>query len=224
MIDYANLVNPPVVNDSSDPLSSALLSTQVQASDPMASFLDGLSPSLLQDSTVPTSHTMQLQLHQQPTLSPTLPLLGPTLVQRPRPENGRQKTAGFILHTLKSFPQMMLRHNTLPPFIHPRLMTPPSIADREDELEPLHNCISLLHMLRGRVAGSRKLFWRNVRMECERFLQEVCDEVEFAVAMSGRDIGSGANGQSSIPPGTDGDCLLLSKRYASTSFSGWMKA
>ncbi|KAK4125685.1 hypothetical protein N657DRAFT_568401 [Parathielavia appendiculata] len=66
---------------------------------------------------------------------------------------------------------MMLRHTTLPPFIHPRLLFSP-IADNDDDLEPLHNCISLMHMLNSRVAGSRKLFWRNVRMECERFCAE----------------------------------------------------
>jgi hypothetical protein len=88
-----------------------------------------------------------------------------------------------------------------------------SIAD-SDDLEPLHNCISLLHMLRGRVAGSRKLFWRNVRMECERFLEEVCDGSADTPAQGL--MGHPSLPDSSMPRGTDGDCWLLSKRCVST--------
>ncbi|SPQ25758.1 7ae919f1-8516-4992-a306-67b5314558d6 [Thermothielavioides terrestris] len=64
----------------------------------------------------------------------------------------------------------MLDRNSLPPFIHPRLVAGSGAA--VDEMEPLHNCISLLHMMNSQVPGSRKLFWRNVRAECERFLGE----------------------------------------------------
>ncbi|KAG2170740.1 hypothetical protein VTO58DRAFT_110979 [Aureobasidium pullulans] len=39
-------------------------------------------------------------------------------------------------------------------------------------MEPLANCLSLLHMIGGNIRGSRKLFWKNVSMECER-LREV---------------------------------------------------
>ncbi|KAK8133582.1 hypothetical protein PG984_005594 [Apiospora sp. TS-2023a] len=40
------------------------------------------------------------------------------------------------------------------------------------EMEPLHNCINLMSMLQGGFQGSRKLFWRNVRQECERLYKE----------------------------------------------------
>ncbi|KAK8038650.1 hypothetical protein PG993_007061 [Apiospora rasikravindrae] len=39
------------------------------------------------------------------------------------------------------------------------------------DMEPLHNCISLMQMLNTGLQGSRKLFWRNVRQECERLYQ-----------------------------------------------------
>ena len=32
-------------------------------------------------------------------------------------------------------------------------------------MEPLNNCISLVHMISGGVRGSRKLFWKVVRLE-----------------------------------------------------------
>jgi hypothetical protein len=65
---------------------------------------------------------------------------------------------------------MMMHDNTIPPFIHPHLV---SSNVENNDMEPLNNCISLLRMLSGRVHGSRKLFWNNVRMECERLCAEV---------------------------------------------------
>jgi hypothetical protein len=85
---------------------------------------------------------------------------------------------------------MMQRHNgsqnSLPPFIHPHLASSDfgiDMGENADPMEPLHNCISLVHMLGGGVRGSRKLFWKNVRLECERFCKEVC----LGLAGSGKD-------------------------------------
>ncbi|KAL8907100.1 MAG: hypothetical protein Q9171_006005 [Xanthocarpia ochracea] len=77
---------------------------------------------------------------------------------------GAQRISDLILHTLKSYPMMMLRDNSLPPFIHPYLV---SDDIENNDMEPLNNCINLVHMLSSRYHGSRKLFWKNVRMECE---------------------------------------------------------
>ncbi len=122
--------------------------------------------SLLRHSTPSTDRTVQLQ----PAISsPNVPIQKPptstlrSLIQRPKRNAGAQRIANLILHTLKSYPLMMLRHDTLPPFIHPGLIS----SDAENNnMEPLANCISLVHMISG-VQGSRKLFWKNVRLECE---------------------------------------------------------
>ncbi|KAF2122992.1 hypothetical protein BDV96DRAFT_639543 [Lophiotrema nucula] len=90
-----------------------------------------------------------------------------SLVQKPKLHAGPQR---MILHTLRSYPLMMLRHNTLPPFIHPRLI---STDFEEGKMEPLANCVSLVHMISSGVQGSRKLFWKNVRLECERLCAEI---------------------------------------------------
>ncbi|KFY47651.1 hypothetical protein V495_01883 [Pseudogymnoascus sp. VKM F-4514 (FW-929)] len=92
-----------------------------------------------------------------------------SLIRRPKVSTGAQRTANLILHTLKSYPLMMLRHNSLPPFIHRRLISSDANNDR---MEPLANCICLVHMISGGLQGSRKLFWKNVEMECERMCQE----------------------------------------------------
>ncbi|KAF2720483.1 hypothetical protein K431DRAFT_270669 [Polychaeton citri CBS 116435] len=92
-----------------------------------------------------------------------------SLVRRPERKTGAQRIATLILHNLKSFPLMMLRHNSLPPFIHSSVLAPN--ADNQS-IEPLTNCISLMHMISSNVQGSRKLFWKNVRSECEYLRQE----------------------------------------------------
>lgn len=93
-----------------------------------------------------------------------------SLVQRPKMQAGAQRIANLILHTLKSYPLMMLRLNTLPPFVHPSLVS----GNVENvHMEPVTICISLVHMISSGVLGSRKLFWKNVRLECERLSEEV---------------------------------------------------
>ena len=83
---------------------------------------------------------------------------------------GAQRISDLILHTLKSYPMMMLRDNSLPPFIHPYLV---SDEIENNDMEPLTNCTNLVHMLSSRYHGSRKLFWKNVRMECESLYVDV---------------------------------------------------
>jgi hypothetical protein len=99
---------------------------------------------------------------------PVVPTSRPhSITKRPKDKVGTERTATLVLHTLKSYVLTMLRHNSLPPFIHS------SLVSAEFLMEPLINCINLVHMISGDMKGSRKLFWRNVRMECER----LCDEV-----------------------------------------------
>ena len=93
-----------------------------------------------------------------------------SLVHRPRLETRVQRTAGLIIHTLKSYPRMMLQHNSLPPFIHQHVLGSNS---GDDDQEPLTNCINLVHMISSGYQGSRKLFWKNVRLECEQIMEQV---------------------------------------------------
>ncbi|PYH43074.1 uncharacterized protein BP01DRAFT_301762 [Aspergillus saccharolyticus JOP 1030-1] len=105
--------------------------------------------------------------------SPSIPAV-PTqnirsLIQRPRLHNGAQRTANLIFHALKSYPKMMLRDRNLPPFIHPHMV----FSDAEGtSMEPLTNCLSLVHMTSSPAESTRKLFWKNVHWECERLYTE----------------------------------------------------
>lgn len=132
------------------------------------------SPSAQHSTSIPgrTIHIQQTMLSPIPSI-PSIPsslIYAPrSLIERPL-RNGAQRTANLVFHTLKSYPLMMLRDNALPPFIHPSLL---SLQSENNQMEPLTNCISLVHMIKSRVPGSRKLFWKNVRMECERLCVEV---------------------------------------------------
>lgn len=94
----------------------------------------------------------------------------PAITQRQPVNIGTERISQLMLQTLKSYPLMMIRQKTPPPFLHPRLVVS---SELDDSMESWHNCMSLVYMISGKIGGSRKLFWRNVRMECERFCEQV---------------------------------------------------
>ncbi|KAI0883133.1 uncharacterized protein GGS22DRAFT_167959 [Annulohypoxylon maeteangense] len=165
--DFANLGGDYVAwDDASTSLADFL---NGEANDPY--LLQG-SSSLARPSTPSSDPTIQIQqsLSTPSFTIPRSPIFSVrSLVHRPKMQAGPQRIANLILHTLKSYPLMMLRHDTLPPFIHPSLVSP---GVDNVHMEPLTNCMCLTHMISSGVQGSRKLFWKNVRMECERFYAE----------------------------------------------------
>lgn len=101
---------------------------------------------------------------------PTAPGAVRSMIRRPRTQTAAQRVSNLISHTLQSYPLMLLRSKTLPPFIHPSMITS---DDENVHMESLTNCLSLIHMISTGIQTSRKLFWKNVRMECERLSEEV---------------------------------------------------
>ena len=153
-LDFTDLLNPRTNNETNQCLSAA----SSIACPSMAS-------------------TDQRVLTQQATSFPNISI-PPTptynirsLIQRTGMNPGTQRTARLMLHTLKSYPVMIQRDNTIPPFIHPCLLSP---DDPNSDMEPVTNCIGLVRMMSSGLYGSRKLFWKNVRLECEHFCAEVC--------------------------------------------------
>ena len=88
-----------------------------------------------------------------------------SLWTRPKLKIGAQGTANQMTCILNSYPKMLIKYNIIPPFIHPQWV---AASGNELFLEPLANCMSLLGMLSTNVRRSASLFWRNVRMECDR--------------------------------------------------------
>jgi hypothetical protein len=104
------------------------------------------------------------------------------LCTRPKLNPAAQVTANHMTRILHSYPRMLLSYNTPPPFIHPQWI---SASSTEAYLEPLANCMSLLGMLRVSIKKNSSLFWRNVRMECDRLSSsyETLDEYGVLAAL-----------------------------------------
>ncbi|KAL4785911.1 hypothetical protein BJX76DRAFT_150577 [Aspergillus varians] len=140
-----------------------------------------------------SSSTLAIQIQSQQPMSspkisiPSLPYLPRLLIHRPHLNAGGKRTSTLIMHTLKSYLLMLLRDNALPPFIHPYSVSsfgspsqsPPSNAEDKAETvpqsnlgyRPLANCIALVQTLgNSSQERSRKPFWANVQVECERLL------------------------------------------------------
>lgn len=83
-----------------------------------------------------------------------------------------QTHATFIIQILASFPAMMLRKETFPPFIHPHSFS--GIPGKENEMpEALVNCMSLAQLFKIRTKENSGFLWKSIRMEHERLWREV---------------------------------------------------
>jgi hypothetical protein len=153
-VDFTDLLDPQA-NDETDPYPSSRVSSLVRHSKPSTN-------QAVQGQQAPSSPNISIPAAPTSTFR--------SFIQRPEMKTGTPRIANLILHTLKSYPLMMMRHNTLPPFIHPRVV---SSDIGSNDMEPLTNCLSLVHMISSGFHGSRKLFWKNVQMECERLCEEV---------------------------------------------------
>lgn len=106
---------------------------------------------------------------------PRLPTFDmPSILRRQHADAGAQRVSQIIVQTLKSYPQMMMQQKHPPPFLHNSMLAATTADGILDSLEPWHNCMSLVYMANSKIKGSRRLFWRNVQTECERFCQRVC--------------------------------------------------
>jgi hypothetical protein len=105
-----------------------------------------------------------------------------SLWPRPKLSTGAQITANHMARILSSYPRMMQNQDILPPFIHPQWL---SLSGTEPVLEPLAICVSMIRMLTAGGQGSGRLFWRNVRMECDRLssTHDTLNEIALLAAM-----------------------------------------
>jgi hypothetical protein len=84
-----------------------------------------------------------------------------------------QTHATLIIQILASFPTMMLRKDTFPPFIHPRSFS--AIPGKEYDMpEALANCMSLAQLFKMRTKENSRFLWKSIRLEHERLWREVC--------------------------------------------------
>jgi hypothetical protein len=79
----------------------------------------------------------------------------------------------LLMQILKSFPKMMLRRETFPPFIHAHCTSADLVSNSSELIEPLANCMTVAQLFYSATGSSRKLVWRMIRMEIERVVQDV---------------------------------------------------
>jgi hypothetical protein len=107
--------------------------------------------------------------------SPPTTHLMRSFTPKPITKPGSQSSAIILIQILKSYPKMMTRRETFPPFIHPYhlsdLSSNSAISD-ETIPEALLNCMAISKLFYGD-KGGRKLLWSIIRMEQERLFSEV---------------------------------------------------
>jgi hypothetical protein len=81
-------------------------------------------------------------------------------------------SAKLMTQMLTSFPRTMYNPGSLPPFIHPYSLGTNS-HNPDKGFESLTTCMTLMQMVSSGAPSNRKLFWKNVRLECERLQVEV---------------------------------------------------
>ncbi|CAI6100967.1 unnamed protein product [Clonostachys chloroleuca] len=86
-----------------------------------------------------------------------------TALKQPSPE--AEASATIVMHCIRSYPQMMLRRQTFPPFIHPHWHT-------EKLPENLVNCMSIAQLFVTRTPENSSFLWRTIDNEVSRFKNE----------------------------------------------------
>jgi hypothetical protein len=91
------------------------------------------------------------------------------LTRRPVPKPTSQPIVRLIVQTLRSYPIMMLRRETFPPFIHPQWQSQsvPALP------VPLANCMSIAQLFASRTLETKPFLWNLILTETKRFVDEV---------------------------------------------------
>lgn len=84
--------------------------------------------------------------------------------------------AGLLSQAISAFPQMMLRRQTFPPFIHAHWHLP-SLP------ETLANCMSIAQLFATRTTETRPFLWRTIGTEVKRIQDEVRPYKRFSAAL-----------------------------------------
>lgn len=120
-----------------------------------------------------TLHTPELNK----ALSYTTGVLVPTLQLMRSSSAVVQYSTRLIIQGLRAYPMMVLRRETMPPFIHPHWhrQIAPSLP------EPLSSCMSIAQMYAFRTEETKPFLWRTIQAEDERFLAQVITPSTIAV-------------------------------------------
>lgn len=85
-----------------------------------------------------------------------------------------ERHISFLISILRTYPKLLLKRATLPPFIHPFSYNQHDSEGNVSFPEPLAICKSIAHMFDIRAAEARKFLWRTIDAEIQRLHDEVC--------------------------------------------------
>jgi hypothetical protein len=84
----------------------------------------------------------------------------------------QRNSAATIVRILSSYPTMMIRRETFPPFIHPQCI--PDYELDQPLLHPLDKCMEIARAFKYRTPQNSEMVWRAIKLEYERLTKEVC--------------------------------------------------
>ncbi|KAH8799790.1 hypothetical protein F5884DRAFT_117223 [Xylogone sp. PMI_703] len=119
------------------------------------------------------STSLSAQSSATPFLPPHFTYHDTARVFRPRTfiSTSSHRSSTFMIRVLRSYPRMMLRPGTFPPFIHPHYCGGSYDEIHEPTLtEPLAISKSIAQMFTSRTKQNTAFMWRTIRMEQERLL------------------------------------------------------
>jgi hypothetical protein len=128
-------------------------------------------PPLHEPTHAPESRLFHNGWLQSPSI-PRMPTYHLRAFARNRAAAKSSATATLLTHILTSYPRMLCTPTSLPPFVH-HYSLHQTLHSQTSAFESLTTCVSLMQIASSRAPGSRKLLWKNIKLECERLQFEV---------------------------------------------------
>ena len=94
------------------------------------------------------------------------------LLPIPKSDPFSSNIAKVVMQVLRAFPQMMLRRETLPPFIHGHWYHGPS-ATEPALPQPLLNCMGVAQVFASRILETKSFLWRTIQTEQRSAVEKV---------------------------------------------------
>ncbi|KAF2102815.1 hypothetical protein NA57DRAFT_52367 [Rhizodiscina lignyota] len=123
---------------------------------------------------IPLRQPHCLDYGRSATIPQSLAVGNITFIPRRPSKSQAQLTTTLLWRILASFPTMIERKETLPPFIHPMMLCGEVREETSmlDTPETLVNCMSIVQMWKLRQSQTNGLVWRTIRMELEKMWVE----------------------------------------------------
>lgn len=146
---------------------------------PEVPFVTPLVNQYLESSTVSPAWTSQDEYSPDLSILPEISMpTSPHFLERHQMQNPiAEHSAKLAIQMLRSFPRMMARRATFPPFIHPYQYTPNNTSSKLPT--PLANCMGIAHMLESQTFETKSFVWQTIRAEQHRFQREVSPNKSF---------------------------------------------